>query len=139
MSDKKTVTSLPVQSEDNLQYRVWQRLWNEYPQLRRRVWHVANQRKDKQEASRVQSMGVLSGVWDLHMYLKGQYIIWEAKSEHGTLTRDRVVNGRKVFGQQEWGEIMRAEGAWTYIFRSETEFFTQLNEVLKKLNFVISK
>lgn len=126
-------------SEDNLQYRVWLRLWRDYPFLRRRVWHVANQRKDRQEASRLQSMGVLSGVWDLHMYFKGQFVIWEAKTEHGQLTRDRIVNGRKVFGQQEWGDIMEAEGAWKYVFRTEEQFFVQLHEVFSRLNFVIPK
>lgn len=127
------------QSEDNMQYKIWQRLWKDYPFLRRRVWHVANQRKDRQEASRVQSMGVLAGVWDLHMYFRGQYIIFEGKVGKNQLTTDRIVSGRKIFGQKEWGEIMESEGAWSYVFRSEEEFFRCLHEVLGKLNFVIPK
>jgi hypothetical protein len=135
MSLKNSVT----QSEDNLQGKVWTRLWTEYPFLRRRVWHVANQRADRKEASRVQAMGVLSGVWDLHMYFKKQYVIFECKTKDGRLSRDRIVKGRKIFGQQEWGEIMSEEGAWCYVFRSEEEFFTQLHEVFFRLNFVIPK
>lgn len=136
VTDEKMVTS---QSEDNMQYKIWQRLWRDYPFLRRRVWHVANQRQNKQEASRVQSMGVLSGVWDLHMYFRGQFVIFEGKVGNNQLSVDRIVNGRKVFGQREWGEIMVGEGAWSYVFREEEQFFQCLHDVFKRLNFEIPK
>lgn len=123
-------------SEDQLQAQIWKRLWNEYPLLRRRVWHVPNQGSSQREGVRLQAMGVLAGVWDLHLYLRGQYVIFEGKVGANQLTRDRVDrHGRKHFGQKEWGEIMTAEGAWSFVFRTEQEFFMQLEEVLTKLQF----
>lgn len=121
-------------SEDAMQATIWKRLWNEYPALRRKVWHVPNQGSSLKEGVRLQAMGVLAGVWDLHMYLRGQFHIWEGKVGTNQLTRDRVDRkGRRHYGQLEWGEIMAGEGAVRHVFRSEVEFFTQLDEVLRIL------
>lgn len=121
-------------SEDRLQSNIWSRLWNEYPQLRRRVWHVPNQGASLKEGVRLKSMGVLEGVWDLHMFYRRRYVIFEGKVGNNQLTKDRIDRkGRKHFGQKEWGEIMAGEGALTYVFRSEEQFFQQLDEVLKFL------
>lgn len=121
-----------VPSEDAMQAAIWRRLWNEYPNLRRRIWHVPNQGSSLKEGVRLQAMGVLAGVWDLHMYLRGQFHIWEGKVGNNQLTRDRTDSkGRKHFGQLEWGEIMAGEGAIRHVFRSEEEFFVELEKILQ--------
>ena len=121
-------------TEDQMQANIWKRLWNEYPALRRLIWHVANQGASQREGVRLQAMGVLAGVWDLHMYYRKQYVIFEGKVGNNQLTRDWVDRrGKKHFGQYEWGELMATNGAWRYVFRSEDEFFKQLEEVLTKL------
>src|SRR5690349_5324079 len=98
-------------TEDQMQARIWKRVWNEYPALRRCVWHVPNQGSSQKEGVRLQAMGVLAGVWDLHMMWRGRFHIWEGKVGNNQPTRDRVDRkGRKHFGQQEWGEIMAAQG-----------------------------
>ena len=66
-------------------------------------------------------MGLLSGVWDLHCFYLGKYHIIETKVGDNQLTRDRVVNGKKVYGQKEWGELMAAHGAIRHIYRTLEE------------------
>ena len=123
-------------TEDQLQAKVWKRLWKEYPHLRRRIWHVANQGAASQiRGVLLKAMGLLEGVWDLHMFYRNQYVIFEGKVGNNQLTKDRIDKrtGRKHFGQKEWGELMTQEGAWTYVFRTEEQFFEQLEEVLVRI------
>lgn len=123
-------------TEDQLQARIWARLWNNYPNLRRLCWHVPNQGSSLKEGIRLQAMGVLPGVWDLHMFIKGQFHIWEIKTGTNQLTKDRVDRkGRKHYGQKEWGELMAANGAIRHISRTEEDFFQQLEEMLRMLEY----
>lgn len=120
-------------TEDRLQSVIWRRLWNQYPQLRRLVWHVPNQGSSTREGVRLQGMGVLAGVWDIHMLWMGVFHIWELKVGSNQLTRDRVdKKGRKHFGQVEWGELMSKHGAIRHICRTEDDFFKELDGILIK-------
>jgi hypothetical protein len=122
-------------SEDNLQSIIWKRLWNNYPELRRCIWHVPNQGSSMKEGVRLKAMGVLAGVWDLHLFYKGEFHIWELKSKTGKLSRSRIGNkGKLCFGQFEWGELMALHGAYRHVCRTEQEFFTELDELLNRLN-----
>jgi hypothetical protein len=119
-------------SEDAMQAAIWRRLWNDYPFLRRLIWHVPNQGSSTKEGVRLQAMGVLAGVWDLHMLWKGVFHIWELKTGSNQLTRDRVDRkGKKHFGQLEWGELMATHGAMRHVCRTEQQFFEELDAVLE--------
>lgn len=114
-----------------MQAAIWKRLWNTYPQLRRLIWHVPNQGASLRDGVQLQAMGVLAGVWDLHMLWAGRFHIWELKVGNNALTRDRVDRkGRKHFGQFEWGELMASQGAVRHVCRSEEHFFEELDKVL---------
>ena len=119
-------------TEDQMQVAIWKRLWNTYPQLRRKVWHVPNEgNANAIEGARMKAKGVLEGVWDLHIFHQGYFIIAEGKVGGNQLTKDRIdKKGKKHFGQEEWGEVMRREGALAFVFRSEEEFFNKLDLVL---------
>lgn len=118
-------------SEDRLQAQIWKRLWNTYPQLRRLIWHVPNQGASLRDGVQLQAMGVLAGVWDLHMLWNGVFHIFELKVGNNQLTRDRVdKKGRKHFGQLEWGELMAKHGAVRHLCRSEDEFFKEIEKII---------
>lgn len=109
-------------TEDQLQAEFWERCWNEFPQARRCMWAVPNgENRHPAEAARMKALGLLPGVWDLHLFWKGQFHIIEAKVGSNGLTVDRVAKGRKIYGQKEWGEIMALHGAHRHIFRTVEE------------------
>ena len=117
----KVVTQV-TQSEDQLQAEFWQWAWNTYPQFRRQMWAVPNgSNRNPIEASRLKATGLLAGVWDLHCFNKNVYSIIEMKVPGNYLTVDRIINGKKHYGQKEWGEIMAANGAIRYVCYSVDE------------------
>lgn len=109
-------------SEDQIQAAFWLRAWNEYPHARRHMWAVPNGlHLAPIHAAKAKSTGLLSGVWDLHLFWAGQFHIIETKRPGQTLTVDRVVNGKKVYGQKEWGGLMASHGAIRHIYTSVEE------------------
>lgn len=109
-------------TEDQLQASLWSWAWNEYPDHRRQMWAVPNDCHVSQiEANRLKSCGLLSGVWDMHCFNLGQFHIIEAKTGNNQLTVDRIVKGKKVYGQKEWGELMACHGAIRHIYRTLDE------------------
>lgn len=119
---KSEVTGqLPV-TEDQLQAIFWEWAWNTYPQFRRHMWAVCNGLPlPPILANKAKSTGLLAGVWDLHVFYKGKFHIIETKIGNNQLTIDRVVKGKKVFGQKEWGELMAEHGAIRHIYRTLEE------------------
>jgi hypothetical protein len=111
---KRAITEI---SEERLQAQFWEWAWNTYPQFRRLMWAVPNSTNTNAiQASRLKATGLLPGVWDLHVLYKREYHIIETKIGDNKLTVDRVVNGRKTYGQYEWGELMAANGATRHIY-----------------------
>lgn len=106
-------------TEDQLQAALWKWAWNAYPQYRKHMWAVTN--SGIANPNRAKAMGLLSGVWDLHVFYRNRYHIIETKVGSNQLTTDRVVNGKKVYGQKEWGELMAEHGATRHIYRSLEE------------------
>ena len=106
-------------TEDQLQAALWKWAWNAYPQYRKHMWAVTN--SGIANPNRAKAMGLLSGVWDLHVFYRNSYHIIETKVGINQLTTDRVVNGKKVYGQKEWGELMAEHGATRHIYRSLEE------------------
>lgn len=109
-------------SENQLQAAFWLRAWNDYPQARRHMWAVPNGlHLNPIAANLAKSTGLLSGVWDLHLFWRGQLHIIETKLPGQSLTTDRIVKGKRVYGQKEWGEMMAAHGAIRHIYHTVDE------------------
>ncbi len=109
-------------TEDQLQASFWTWAWQTYPQHRRQMWAVPNGlRLSGYNANLAKSTGLLSGVWDMHCFHLGKFHIIEAKIGNNQLTTDRIVKGKKVFGQKEWGELMAQHGATRHIYRTLEE------------------
>lgn len=122
------------QSEDQIQADFWARAWNEYPHARRHMWAVPNGlRLSAPAAQLAKATGLLSGVWDLHLFWHGTLHIIETKRPGQALTVDRVVNGKKVYGQKEWGEMMAAHGAIRHIYHSVEEGLAIFESIVGKL------
>lgn len=122
-------------SEDQLQAKFWEYCWNNFPQARRHMWSVPNGlRLHHIVAAKAKATGLLSGVWDLHIFWHGKYHIIETKLPGQSLTVDRIVNGKKVYGQKEWGELMASHGAVRHIYTT----LEQGIEIFKEI-IVISK
>ena len=109
-----------MQSEDQLQAAAWILAWNEYPALRRHIWHVPNGgSRNAIEAAKLKATGQLAGVWDWHCFYQNKFYIIEFKVGNNQLTVDRVDSkGKKHFGQKEWGELMVTNGATAFVVRS---------------------
>lgn len=59
-------------SEDRIVSDFNMRLWNQYPRLRELYYHIPNGGlRTPQEARKLQAMGVLAGVPDVHMAVPG--------------------------------------------------------------------
>lgn len=109
-------------SEDQLQAAFWAWAWNTHPTARRLMWAVPNGLNlSIQHAQLAKATGLLAGVWDLHLFWQGTLHIIETKIGSNQLTVDRIVNGKKVYGQKEWGELMAAHGAVRHIYRTLDE------------------
>ena len=65
------------------------------------------------------------------------FYIVETKVPGGQLTVDRIINGKKVYGQKEWGERMAAHGAIRHIYHSLEEGMEIIKSIIN--NFPISK
>lgn len=117
-------------SEDQIQAKFWETVWNNYPDFRHHMWAVPNgSNRNPIEASKLKATGLLSGVWDLHVFWHGKFHIIETKVPGGQLTVDRIIKGRKVFGQKEWGERMVSHGAIRHIYHNLEEGI----EIIKKI------
>lgn len=124
-------------TEDQLQSKMWQEVWNRYPQLRRLMWAVPNSavgridnKMDIIRANTFMATGLLPGVWDIHLYFNRQFYIIETKIGNNTLTVDKVVNGKKKYGQKEWGELMAQHGAIRCVYRTLEEGLLFIESIL---------
>jgi len=108
-------------TEDQLQANFWTWCWNTHghERFRKHMWAVTN--SGITNPIRAKSMGLLSGVWDLHVFYLGKFHIIETKVGNNQLTTDRIVNGKKVYGQKEWGDLMAEHGANRHIYRTLEE------------------
>ena len=117
-------------TEDQLQAAFWEKTWNNYPQARKNMWAVPNAgNRNPVEASKLKATGMLSSVWDLHLFWHGKFHIIETKVGDNQLTVDRMMKVpgsnpprfKKVYGQKEWGELMASHGAIRHIYRTLEE------------------
>jgi hypothetical protein len=108
MQDK---TEARLQSECYLYY------WNSYPALRKRLFCVHNNPKDKREGAILKSLGLVAGVSDM-LYLRDNLppLCLEFKTAIGTQQKE----------QKEWQAVAEATGAEYRIIRSMEEFCAAL-------------
>lgn len=121
-------------SEDQLQSEFWKMIWNEYPILRRHIWAVPNAGRNRTpaECATLKATGMMSGIWDLHVFYKGKFYIIETKVKNNQLTTDRIDKGKKIFGQKEWGELMERHGAEAFVYRTIEEGIEIIEYILNK-------
>lgn len=94
-------------SEDRLQAEFFKWVWNTYPELRRKLWSVPNGGyRNKVEAMKLKATGMISGVWDLHLYYRGEFHIIESKVGRNKLSKE----------QEEWCRLMEGEGAKSHVY-----------------------
>lgn len=119
-------------TEDQLQAMCWQYTWDELPQTRRLIWAVPNgSTRNQAEANKLKATGTLAGVHDLHMIWKGQFYTFELKVGNNQLTRDRIVNGKKHYGQFEWGQKIIEHGAKWFEIRTFEQFKEIINNIIQ--------
>ena len=110
-------------NEDQLQAECYKLARNSFPHLFRNFWMVPNgENRNPIEANKMMAMGLLGGVWDMHCFYRNKFSIIEFKFGSNTLTKDRIVSGKKRYGQLEWGECMAENGADRYIVKSIEEW-----------------
>lgn len=108
-----------MKNEDQLQAAAIQWARNTYPEIRRLIWAVPNggERNVVEGALKV-ATGMLEGVWDVHLFYRNQLHIFEFKWGANPLTKDRITkSGAKKYGQYEWGNIMKEQGAKLHVIR----------------------
>jgi hypothetical protein len=109
-------------TEDQLQAKCWQWLWNTYPQLRGLCWHVPNGgARVLIEAVKFKAMGVLAGVADLHLFFKGELWLFELKVGNNSLSQQ----------QAQWRDKMVKEGAKWFEVRTFEQFKMIVNMIVE--------
>lgn len=107
-------------NEDQFQAACFEWAWNYLPQTRRLLWHVPNGgARNAKEASKLKAMGVVPGVFDLHLLWHG--VLWVIELKVGLNSQSNE--------QIKWGEAVRAHGAQTYEIRDLEQF----QQIMKKI------
>jgi hypothetical protein len=110
-------------NEDVLQAYCWQWLYDTHPETRKCCWHVPNGgARTKVQAAQFTGMGVVAGVHDLHFFWQKQFYIFELKVGNNTLTK----------AQEEWRDIMIAQGAIFNEIRDLKTFQNIIHGILQK-------
>ena len=75
-------------------------LWNNYPELRRCCWHVANERKTSGIAGAVlKAKGVVAGVPDYVINYSGKTYYFEFKTEKGIISKEQKLLHKQLARQ----------------------------------------
>jgi hypothetical protein len=104
-------------SEARLQSECYLHYWNTCPHLRKRLFIVHNNPKDKREGAILRALGMVAGVSDM-IYLRDNQppLCLEFKTETGKQQKE----------QKEWQTVAEATGAEYRIIRSMDDFCTAL-------------
>lgn len=109
-------------TEARIQQECFQWLWNNYPNLRKRLFMVHNTPKNAIDGARLRGMGMVAGVSDL-IFLRDNLppLCIEMKDD----------SGRQTPAQIEWQKIATACGCEYVVVRSLDEFQTVLTPYLR--------
>ena len=108
-------------TEDQLQAKCFQWIWNTYPNLRRLCWHVPNGgHRNKFEAAKFKSIGVVAGVADLEFHFKGRSYFIELK----------IPGGVQSLKQKKVQEALEGQGFNYYLIWSFEEFKQTIERII---------
>lgn len=113
------------QEESRLQSRCFQWCWNEFPETRRLLFHVENERTDgnKIDGARRVAMGLIAGVSDLILLMpRGRW--------HGLCIEMKTPIGSQKERQKEWQRLVESQGYRYEIVRTEEDFQNLIREYL---------
>ena len=104
---------MPNQPETKLQQDCFVWFNNQYPELRKTMWHVQNEgKRNRYEQSIIKSLGVVPGVADLNWLYKGQFYAIELKTPTGS----------QAPSQKQWQRVITEQGGIYTVVRSLDEF-----------------
>lgn len=101
--------------------------WNDFPETRKLLFHVANE-LDRPDSNPIlgairKAQGIVSGVADLILLIpRGQY--------HGLMIEMKTKDGSQSIHQREWQKLVEEQGYRYVVVRSEEEFRAVLTEYL---------
>lgn len=113
------------QNEARLQAQCFQWCWNTFPQTRRLLFHVENERSDgnKIDGARRVAMGLVAGVSDLILLIpRGEY--------HGLCIEMKTLTGSQKEKQKTWQMLVESQGYKYCLCRSLAQFQQIINEYL---------
>lgn len=115
-------------SEIQLQSKCFQWLWNNYPQTRRKFFHVPNGgSRNAVEGMQLKASGVVAGIPDCVLIHMGNAYGFEMKTQSGKVSPE----------QQKVHKVWQDDGTPVYIIRSFGEFqfeiFTIIGEPKKEV------
>lgn len=110
-------------NEIAMQSKAYQEIFNNYPELRGRIFAINNNSENKIKGAFNRAMGVYSGVSDMCMILPNGRTAWiEWKTE----------SGRQSPGQMRWQKTIESLGHSYYIVRSEDQFKSLVLRLISK-------
>jgi hypothetical protein len=109
--DILTILAL-MYSELQLQSQSFTHLWNNYPELRGRVFTINNNSENRIKGSINKALGVIAGVSDMVMLIR-QSVIW---------IEWKVESGRQSKQQIEFQKLVESLGMEYHIVRTQEEF-----------------
>lgn len=101
--------------------------WNDFPETRKLLFHVANE-LDRPDSNPIlgairKAQGIVSGVADLILLIpRGKY--------HGLMIEMKTKDGSQSIHQREWQKLVEEQGYRYVVVRSEEEFRALLTEYL---------
>ena len=110
-------------TEDQLQAKIFQWTWNNYPQTRRLFFHIPNGgARNKIEAIKFKAIGVLPGVPDMLLIWKNTPYFFELKSLTGKVSND----------QKKVHQVLLDNNIQVYVIRTEEQFQEIFKNIIGK-------
>ncbi len=92
-----------MKSEAKIQSEIFQKVWNNYPEIRKLLFHIPNGgSRHIAEAIKFKSMGVIAGIPDMFLAIpRGGYhgFFIELKNEKGKIDKKQIEIHNKLRGQ----------------------------------------
>lgn len=108
-------------SENRIQQECFIWFWNTYPEFRKLLFAVPNGgARSAQEGKLLKMTGVVAGVSDMLLMIKGKTYCFELKNTYGKQS--------KV--QKDWEYRVKKQGFDYYVVRSLNEFQTYVNKII---------
>lgn len=108
-------------SEIQLQSKCFQWLWNNYPQTRRKFFHVPNGgSRNAVEGMQLKASGVVAGIPDCVLIHLGNAYGFEMKTQSGKVSPE----------QQKVHKVWQEDGTPVYIIRSLEDFQAIIIELI---------